>query len=54
LIARDQKALEQVAREVEGLAALFPLDVADAPAIFAAADAVVKGAAAMCGSMTPR
>ncbi len=44
LIARDQQALEQVAREVEelgGTGMVFPLDVTDAAAIFAAADEVV-------------
>ena len=50
LIARDQKALEQVEQEVKGLGGtglIFPLDVTDAPAMFAAADAAV----ARCGSI---
>src|SRR6185312_12901388 len=43
LIARDAAALEEVRREVEergGSALVLPLDVADADALFAAADAV--------------
>ncbi|HZR62802.1 MAG TPA: SDR family oxidoreductase [Xanthobacteraceae bacterium] len=43
LIARDAAALEEVKREVEergGSALVLPLDVADADALFAAADAV--------------
>ncbi len=50
LIARDQPALEQVAHEVEelgGTGMVFPLDVTDAPAMFAAADAV----ATRCGGI---
>lgn len=50
LIARDQKALEQVKREVTelgGTGMIFPLDVVDAPAMFAAADAV----ATKCGGI---
>jgi short-subunit dehydrogenase len=50
LIARDQQALEEVAREVErlgGTGMIFPLDVTDAAAIFAAADAV----ATRCGGI---
>ena len=54
LVARTQ-ALEQIAREVEGwrYKYVFQLEVADAPAIFAAADAVVTRWG-ICGSMTPR
>lgn len=43
LIARDAAALDEVKREVEergGAAMVLPLDVADADAVFAAADAV--------------
>jgi NADP-dependent 3-hydroxy acid dehydrogenase YdfG len=50
LIARDQHALEQVKREVEelgGTGMIFPLDVADASGMFAAADSVV----ARCGGI---
>jgi NADP-dependent 3-hydroxy acid dehydrogenase YdfG len=50
LIARDQHALEQVKREVEelgGTGVVFPLDVTDAPAVFAAADDMV----AQCGGI---
>jgi NAD(P)-dependent dehydrogenase (short-subunit alcohol dehydrogenase family) len=50
LIARDAAALEEVKREVEergGSALVLPLDVADADALFAAADAV----AAQCGAI---
>src|ERR1700722_1023082 len=50
LIARDRKALKQVKHEVAelgGTGMIFPLDVVDAPAIFAAADTI----ATKCGGI---
>ncbi|OSJ17369.1 short-chain dehydrogenase [Bradyrhizobium canariense] len=45
LIARDAEALEEVRREIEGVggrAVVMPLDVADAGAVFAAADRIAS------------